>query len=269
MGFVVGFRKTTLTLLLVLTLVLISFPQIKEVNSQATIYINSDGSIQGTDLIQITNNNYTFTNDISGNFVVLRDSITIDGAGFTLQGSGDSSQTGINLTHRKNVTITNLVLKDYFTGIFCRPGTPTTTNITILGNYIQNCDNGIEFQGTSNNLVKLNTFKNNSIDIAINYVLGDNLITQNSIDSYIQVFMSDQPTIDRNYWVNYNGTDNDGDGIGDTPYYYHGTLQDNHPLIDPVPVIPEFSSCTILPLFLMTALVIILYRKRLRRKFTS
>jgi len=74
--------------------------------------------------------------------------------------------------------------------------------------------------------------------------------------------MSDQPTIDMNYWTDYNGTDNDGDGIGDTPYYYHDILQDSHPLIDPVPIIPEFPSWIILPLFLIATLTIILIKKK-------
>ena len=256
-------------MILLLCTVWVTILNIGIVKAEGTIQINHDGSIQGTDLIQRTNNTYTFTNDISGNIVVLKDFITIDGAGFTLNGSGYSPQTGIDLTFRKNVTVKNLVIIDYDVGIFCRPGAGTTTNITIWGNYIHNCDIGIEFQGTSNNLIKLNTFKNNSIDISIEYVLGDNFITQNSIDSYVQVWMSDQPTIDLNYWTDYNGTDNDGDGIGDTPYYYHGILQDSHPLIDPVPIIPEFPSWTILPLFLTATLVIVFFRKNLKKRVTS
>jgi parallel beta-helix repeat protein len=231
--------KPILVIFLVFSVVLVPLLQIKVVKAQETIYIKGDGSVEGTGLLQRNNNTYTFLDDISGNIVVSKDFITIDGAGFTLKGSGDSSQTGIDLTFKKNVTVKNLVITEYFIGIFCRPGAGTTTNITILGNYIHNCDIGIEFQGTSNNLIKYNTFKNNSIDISIAYVLGNNLITHNSIDSYIQVWMSDQPTIDMNYWTAYNGTDNDGDGIGDSAYYYHDILRDSHPLMEPVPVIPE------------------------------
>ena len=37
-----------------------------------------------------------------------------------------------------------------------------------------------------------------------------------------------------NYWDNYIGTDSDGDGIGDTPYYISGAAgsQDNYPLME-------------------------------------
>jgi parallel beta-helix repeat protein len=37
-----------------------------------------------------------------------------------------------------------------------------------------------------------------------------------------------------NYWSNYNGTDNDEDGIGDTPYIINENNQDNNPLMEPV-----------------------------------
>jgi hypothetical protein len=261
----VGDRRATLILLLILCSLLISLPQIGVVKAQSTIYIKSDGSVEGTELLQRNNNTYTFLNDISGNIVVSKDFITIDGSGYALKGSGDSSQTGISLSFRTNGTVTNLVIMDYFTGISC---TGTTTNITILNNYIRNCGIGIEFLGTFDNLIEYNTFKNNDIDIAINYVLGNNLITYNNLDSYVQVWMSDQPTIDMNYWADYNGTDNDGDGIGDTAYFYHDILQDSHPLIEPVPVIPEFPSWIILPLFLMAAFVAVIFKKRLSQSVT-
>jgi hypothetical protein len=256
-------RFAYLLSLLLLSVVLVSFSQIRVVKADDTIYINSDGSVEGTELLQRNDDTYTFLNDISGSIVVSKDFITIDGSGYSLKGSGgDSSQKGISLSSRKNVTVTNLVIMDYFVGI-----AGATTNITVLNNYIHDCGVGIEFSGVSDNLVKYTTFKNNGIDVSIAYVTGNNLITHNNLDSYIQVWLSNQPTIDMNYWTAYNGTDNDGDGIGDSAYFYHGILQDSHPLIEPVPTIPEFPSWTpLVLLFVASAVVLAVYKRELCKR---
>ena len=80
-----------------------------------------------------------------------------------------------------------------------------------------------------------------------------------------------------NYWNDYNGTDNNGDGIGETPYIINEDNQDNYPLMNPVDIstsqefntIPEFPSWMILPLFLTAPLIGILVRKRVMRTRTS
>ena len=66
-----------------------------------------------------------------------------------------------------------------------------------------------------------------------------------------------------NYWTAYNGTDNDGDGIGDSAHYYHDILQDSHPLIGPIPIIPEFPSWILLPLFLIITLAALSIKKKI------
>jgi nitrous oxidase accessory protein len=40
--------------------------------------------------------------------------------------------------------------------------------------------------------------------------------------------------VEGNYWNDYNGTDVDGDGIGDTPYSINENNQDNYPLMAPI-----------------------------------
>ena len=67
-----------------------------------------------------------------------------------------------------------------------------------------------------------------------------------------------------NYWDDYAGSDDNGDGVGDTPYIIDENNQDNFPLMEPV-IIPEFPSWTILPLFLTATLIGIVVRKRLVR----
>ncbi|MCW4002042.1 MAG: hypothetical protein NWE97_02495, partial [Candidatus Bathyarchaeota archaeon] len=90
-----------LILLLVLCSSLVSIPEIRIAKAESTIYIREDGNIEGTDKIQRDGNVYTFTGIIFGSIVVQRDNIVVDGAGYTLQGTG--SGNGITLVDRSNI----------------------------------------------------------------------------------------------------------------------------------------------------------------------
>ena len=70
--------------------------------------------------------------------------------------------------------------------------------------------------GARYNTVFLNVFSNNSI------WNGDDQVDSNNWDNEIA----------GNYWDDYNGLDEDGDGIGDTPYIVSSKGQDNYPLMD-------------------------------------
>jgi hypothetical protein len=58
---------------------------------------------------------YTFTGDVKGTIVIERDGIVLDGAGYTLQGKGDS--IGVWLQDRRDVTIKNLNIQNFGQGI--------------------------------------------------------------------------------------------------------------------------------------------------------
>jgi hypothetical protein len=68
-----------------------------------------------------------------------------------------------------------------------------------------------------------------------------------------------------NFWDDYHGTDNNDDGIGDTPYIIDENNQDNYPLIEPT-VIPEFPSWTPLLITLISFLIVaVIYKQKLHR----
>jgi len=157
--------------MLILSFVLISFPEIGIVKADGPIYIKADGSVEGTDKIQRNGNVYTFTGNIYGSVVVEKDSIVIDGVGYTLQGNG--SGRGVDLVRRIGVTIQNLQIKNFTHGIH------QPINATINGNYITNNEYGIFL--ASNNTITGNTFANNNEGIGLHLASNYNFISGNNI----------------------------------------------------------------------------------------
>jgi parallel beta-helix repeat protein len=168
------------------------------------IQITSAGTVEGTDLIQRSGNVYTLTGDIQRTIVVMRDDIVLDGAGYTLQGSGSGS--GVFLQERNGVTIKNLRIKNFEVGIkftwrsYGQPPTPrsnkvasnTITNNTygvvfydfstesqVTDNYISGNTYGVS---ASNAVFRNNQFKNNGGAIMENsYALND-IDTSNTVN---------------------------------------------------------------------------------------
>jgi hypothetical protein len=272
--------KTLLVLLLACSVVLVSFPQIEIVKAKKllNLTITPDGSIEpSTDLLERNGTTYTFKGDIFGTIMVQKDGITIDGIGYSIQGRKVVDERGIYLVGPdrsrpscKHVVVKNLKILNFYEGIFVVGG----SNNTIVGNYLE--DAGIHLIGNVNitgDLIKHNTFKDCGIFVDYN-PYGIDVITENDFfNGWIGVGLSDVPIVERNYWSDYNGTDTDGDGIGDTPhiskYKLNEDVLDNSPLMAPLDrAIPEFPLWLIMPLFLIVAVVAVIFKKRLTQNVT-
>jgi len=172
-----GAQRTALILLLILCFAVVSISEIGTVKAESTIYIRADGSVEGTDKIQRDGNVYTFTDDLFDSIVVEKDDVVIDGAGYILQGNG--SEYGIHLIRRSYVTIRNMEIKEFDTGIRVYWG----SNNTILENNISNNEWGIYQDYSKNNTIYGNKITNNDkgirISISPNNVLRDNQIDNN------------------------------------------------------------------------------------------
>jgi parallel beta-helix repeat protein len=277
-----------LALLLLVSVVLLSFLQIEVVKAEGTIYIRADGSVEGTDKIQRNENIYTLTGSIyDKRMIVEKSNIIIDGNGQMLSGQG-AIMYDLYLFNVEGVTIKNMVIKGGLNGIFVEdciyvtisgnkiteigggfPPNPMAAIILrhggfhrIVGNTIVDNFVGIHFSTSSNNRIYDNNFINNQGDL---YDPGW-YYPQTTPSTY---FLDDGLS-GGNYWSNYKGTDSDGDGIGDTPYIYkpeNETLfTDNYPLMNPVPAIPEFPSWTIIPSVLIATFALLLFKKRLSKR---
>jgi parallel beta-helix repeat protein len=157
------------------------------------------------------------------------------------------------LRARNNITAHNYV------GIWL----DSSSGNSISGNNITDNDYGVYFGeygyvsvGSFNNTIYHNNFRNNTkqvYDISWDY-------PQDIVPS-INVWDDGYPS-GGNYWSDYNGTDANHDGIGDTPYIIDANNTDNYPLMTQY-VIPEFPSFLILPLFMIaTLLAVMVYKKK-------
>ncbi|RZN39007.1 MAG: hypothetical protein EFT35_04115 [Methanophagales archaeon ANME-1-THS] len=112
-------------------------------------------------------------------------------------------------------------------------------NNTIYNNYISS----ISLQGDNNTIYNntifsLYPFSGNNNTIYLNNIFGKaGIHGNNSWNSTVPVNYSYNETTFTNYtgnfWFDYNGTDNNSDGIGDVPYKVCDNNSDYYPLIEP------------------------------------
>ncbi|MEJ2271513.1 MAG: NosD domain-containing protein [Candidatus Bathyarchaeota archaeon] len=163
-----------------LCLTVFSISEIGIVKADEKIFIRADGSVEGIDTIQRTGNIYTFTDHIvNQSIVVEKDDIVVDGAGYTIQGTG--AGTGIGLDGRSNVTIKNVEITNFRYGIMLMS---SSNNVLVNNNPYSNTWAGIQLGYSSNNSISGNNVANNSEDGIALYSSSFNNIFWNKITSH-------------------------------------------------------------------------------------
>jgi parallel beta-helix repeat protein len=180
----------------------------------------------------------------------------------------------------------NIIIENYITN---SRGGLLSSGIFLAGSYnfisknnITANQRGIYVSSTSTNNIVANNIVGNTIGILFDWSDGQIIYHNNFINNPTQavgIYWGAPPNVphppenhtwdngyEGNYWSNYNGTDNDGNGIGDIPHILNWNNQDNYPLMNPVDIteIPEFSLGTLL-LVIMFALTItsVIYKRKL------
>ena len=186
---------------------------ITEVNAIPQITIRDDGSVEGTDKIQRVGNVYRLTANLEGSIIVEKDDIMVDGGGYTLRGTGIGN--GTELSGSKNVTVKNLKITQFATGIYIYDYSNPSNN-TITGNSVMNCGYGLYIDGSHNNTIIGNNFSNNDYGVFImsshfntfkNNQLLDNQRNLGFIGGYLAAYtqyMDTSNTIDGKpvyYWL--------------------------------------------------------------------
>ncbi len=238
------------------------------------ITINADGTVAPASApIQRVGNTYTLTTDTSHFYCrILRSNIIFDGNGHTVSGKGwtnafflnevsnvivknltitGGSQIGIELSKCSNVTISNNTITGTFNyvpwqqtgGIYVSGGDSNT----ITGNHVEGNMVGIFLGDTGHNVIVDNNITGNTghgmeIGGSSNNTISHNRFINNTAQIYTSLSSNTWDDGERgNYWSDYNGTDVDGDGVGDTSYVVDDNNQDRYPLMEPYgnPKIPD------------------------------
>jgi parallel beta-helix repeat protein len=145
---------------------------------------------------------------------------------------------GIYLEHASNNNIhNNLIENCQYNGIKLAYSNHNSINGNMISN---NRGIGIILHDSSNNNISLNSVARsfwggiNIYDNSNNNILCHNNLIENEVDNGYDICGNIWDNgVEGNFWDDYTGEDNDGDGIGDTPYKISGdTTQDNFPIMN-------------------------------------
>ena len=209
--------------------------------------------VKGSNNNSVTDNTVTVTTDV---FLSLADNVMLGCYGIALQQSTNNSVAdnsfvdcpkGVRIlsTSCYNTVENNGISGSRYIGIEL---TEDSNHNQIVSNNLVDNGVGAELVNSSSNVVHHNGFIDNVVLISSRSEDEPNLFDDGA---------------EGNYWSNYNGTDSNGDGVGDTPYIIDENNQDNHPLMNKI---PEFPTWTVIPLFFVTSLAVIIARKKSSRR---
>jgi len=200
-------------------------------NNSASASYNSNGiSLFSTTNSIVKNNQLPVGAGIS---IVSSQTILVTGnyvgsGGVTLTSTRNSTVTnntvtaeGIKLSGSADIRVSENMITKCVAGIIVS----TSSSNRIIKNQISDCNVGISVFSSNDN-----SFSQNNLISNQKHVSEQHYALQWPLDQYYESVNNEW---DGNYWRGYNGTDQNRDGVGDTPYVIDDNNQDNYPLMNP------------------------------------
>jgi len=181
----------------------------------------------------ITVEELNLTHNVQGVLIAYSTSITIQNNVIT------ENSDGVHLASSSNNRIVrNSITANSLSGVYLWP---LSSDNIITRNNITNNWRGISLSGSSKNSIFGNNITNNEYGIRLdqssnNKIYHNDFINNTSYQAsaktwcYNNIWDAGYPS-GGNYWSNYNGTDSDQDGIGNTTYIIDENNTDNYPLM--------------------------------------
>ena len=210
---------------------------INNANESDTIYVHSgtysEAIIVNKPLTIIGEGSSITTISGSGDHTVKVTNNNVIISGFKIINTGGSYYC-IFLDTISECEISNNYVKKGGHGIYLK----SSNNNDIVDNIIEDNNVGIYFSNSDSNTIRSNDIKdNNANGVFLSSLSSGNTIYLNdfsdNMDSNAKDYGSNNwdYSMQGNYWDDYNGEDDNDDGIGDTPYIIQGGAnQDNYPL---------------------------------------
>jgi hypothetical protein len=234
------------------------------------IVINADGTVTPANApIMHYDNVYKLTDNVYGTIKIMKSNIVLNGGGHTLSGPYNGSQAnvwvvgdgpnqssdliaqyiiGIDFGSRNinGIIIQNIVVRNFSIGMYV-----WTTNNTVVNTQVADNIVGVLLSG-SNNTVTYNILDSNKQGLFMGFnnegnttIPPDVVIHHNDFENNdLQMNGCNCQALNTtetphhwddgahgNYWSNYNGTDANDDGIGDSPYTIDELNIDRYPLM--------------------------------------
>ncbi len=237
----------------------------------STVIILPDGTVSpSTAPITQNGDTYTFTDNLYARIIIQKSNIVVNGAGYTLRGPYNGTATnnwvvgegpnqdpngtfadyiiGVDFGGENvdGITVENLNIKNFSIGMYV-----WTKNNTVKGNNFSDNIVGLLVSG-ENQTITENYIANNQMglffgfnnkdtnviptDIEVNHNDFEHNLVQLNGCGCESINASEPPHNwddgkEGNFWSDYNGTDSNYDGLGDTPYIIDSLNRDRYPLL--------------------------------------